>query len=87
MKARWQYENPQFTVRDLTGGVTLSGEESAVKRAADCIDGCVGLRDPSRVQAMVAMLQILVGNMSAERHRENGNHDRAAIAEALAQVL
>lgn len=86
MQPHWTIETP-FIIRDTFNTLTLSGEKGAVERAAACLDGCVGLRDPAKVRTMIDLLQILVGNRSSDDWRRSGNEDRAAVAEALAKVL
>lgn len=41
----------------------------------------VGIPNPEKLPDVIASMLFLAGNMSPERHRENGDHVRAEVAE------
>ena len=86
MNPHWHVSDHISVTNPITG-VTISGPRAEVERATAAIDGTVGLANPEKVRVMVSMLQILVGNRSAESFFSTDQFDRGMIATALAEVL
>lgn len=86
MNTHWQISEHISVTNPITG-VTISGPRADVERATAAIDGTVGLTRPENVRVAVSMLQVLVGNRSAEDFRQAGQFERAEIVTALAAVL